>query len=340
MMEYLFRKKVLLLGCILLMFCAFSAIAAEKPPMPDSLKGKVITWNIGFAAGGGTDLAARTIQPLLKEMYDLDVVVQNIEGGASTIAVTEAVTSPPDGTKVATAGSTILTYMTLGDIAATKISDYTWLSTIHREAVCLVVAANSEINSVEKFVETVKKGTPGSFPIGMAGSVNGPEACLFSLQDIFGDAITTVNYTGASRALTELIGGHIPAISAKVNDMMSQLANGEVRILFSFSYDRIPSLKDTIPAVTEFDWWGDRIPYADPSLLTSYIVAPPGLPEDVKAYLVAAWSGAIGSEKYRAKAEEWNVVVEPIITGEALLDAVQRHLDSQVEMVERYYKNK
>jgi tripartite-type tricarboxylate transporter receptor subunit TctC len=341
MIKRLSVSKLLYLcfSAILVMAMAAAAGAADVPERPESLKGKVITWNIGYAAGGATDLTARTLQQILKEMYGLDVVVQNIEGGGATISTIDCITSPPDGTKVATVGVDILTFMILGDFQAPEVKDYTWISSIHRETICLVVPKNSPIDSVEKFAELAKNGKAGSLPIGIAGTVSGVEACVFALSDVFGDAVVPVNYTGASRAVTELIGGHIPIVLAKINDMVSQMANDEVKVLFSFSYNRIPGFEGMIPAVTEFGWWGDRIPFGDPSYYTGYVIGPPGIPDDVREYLAACWAGALGSEKYRAKAKEWGVTVDPILSGKELIEVVQKHRDGQVKMVDLYYKD-
>jgi tripartite-type tricarboxylate transporter receptor subunit TctC len=89
----------------------------------------------------------------------------------------------------------------------------------------------------------------------------------------------------------------------------------------------------------EYDWWGDRIPYGDPSYYTGYLVSAPGVPDDVREYLAACWANAINSDEYRAKTKEWGVNVDPILTGKELTEAAQKHKDATMSMVDLYYKD-
>ena len=52
---------------------------------------------VGYAAGGGVDIAARLIGQWLSERFQQQFVVENRTGAATNIATEAVVRSPPDG---------------------------------------------------------------------------------------------------------------------------------------------------------------------------------------------------------------------------------------------------
>src|SRR5215831_1846745 len=52
---------------------------------------------VGYAAGGGTDIAARLIGQWLSERLGQQFVIENRPGAATNIATEAVVRSPPDG---------------------------------------------------------------------------------------------------------------------------------------------------------------------------------------------------------------------------------------------------
>src|SRR5699024_8859904 len=56
---------------------------------------------IGFGAGGTPDLLSRGVGDQLQDEHDINVTATNRPGGASTIAMNEALSSQADGTTLA-----------------------------------------------------------------------------------------------------------------------------------------------------------------------------------------------------------------------------------------------
>src|SRR5436190_9309870 len=52
---------------------------------------------VGFPAGGGADINARTISPWLSERLGQPVIIENKPGAGTNIAAQAVVNSPPDG---------------------------------------------------------------------------------------------------------------------------------------------------------------------------------------------------------------------------------------------------
>src|SRR5688572_6989278 len=72
---------------------AFSGIAAHAQSFP----AKPLRFVVPFAAGGGSDLVARTVAQKLTESLGHAVVVDNRAGAAGSIGTEIAAKAPPDG---------------------------------------------------------------------------------------------------------------------------------------------------------------------------------------------------------------------------------------------------
>ena len=89
--------------------------AEEKP----FFEGKTIRFIVPFAAGGGTDVSARQLAPLLKEHIpgNPNIQIENIEGAGSVLGANEFAATDPDGlTIMMTSASTKMPFL-FGDPA-------------------------------------------------------------------------------------------------------------------------------------------------------------------------------------------------------------------------------
>ena len=304
---------------------------------PASIAGRRITWVIGFAAGGGADLAARTLAPIIKEMYDLDVVVDNIVGGNGTVALSQILLDRT-GTIVGNFQSSTFNSMTLGDFPRV-IDDFTWICTLLGESHCVMVVKDSPIKTPDDFFNAVKQGKPGDFPAGIAGAINGGEAAMMEFGNILGvkDVLVPVSFTGASRVVAEMLGGNIPIGVIKINDAVSQVVSGEIRPLFSISKNRLTG-QPNLPAISEFPIWGNRVPYADPSFMTAYLIGPKSMPDDVRKYLAECWKGALSSETFAGIIKDWAVRATPVLTGDEVVTAAKANQAAFADMLKEFYQ--
>jgi tripartite-type tricarboxylate transporter receptor subunit TctC len=71
---------------------------------------RTVRWIIPYAAGGGSDAIARTIQPALQRELGQPVVVENKPGAASAVAAAEVARSAPDGYTIFSADNGTLVY--------------------------------------------------------------------------------------------------------------------------------------------------------------------------------------------------------------------------------------
>jgi tripartite-type tricarboxylate transporter receptor subunit TctC len=270
-------------------------------------------------------------------MYDLDVVVDNIIGGNGTVALSQILLDRT-GTVVGNFQSSTFNSMTLGDFPRT-IEDFTWISTLLGESHCVMVVRDSPIRTPEDFFNAVRRGRPGDFPVGIAGTINGGEAAMMEFGNILGvqDVLVPVTFPGASRVVAEMLGGNLPIGVIKINDAVSQVVSGEIRPLFSISKGRLTG-QPNLPAVTEFELWGNRVPYADPDFMTAYLIGPGNMREDVRAYLAEVWKGALSSAVFADIIKDWAVRATPVLTGAEVLAAARANQAAFADMLNQFYR--
>ena len=90
-------KKILALVLALCMTACLVACntgsEGEASDYPTKSIKVIVPWN----AGGGNDIAARQLQPIFKEMFDAELVIENVAGGSSAVGLSQAINSDPDG---------------------------------------------------------------------------------------------------------------------------------------------------------------------------------------------------------------------------------------------------
>ncbi len=87
------RRRMMLAGCAAVAAPAGRALAAA-----DIAGGKPITLLVSYPPGGGADVMARMIAPLMATALGQPVVVENKPGASGTIAAAQVARATPDGT--------------------------------------------------------------------------------------------------------------------------------------------------------------------------------------------------------------------------------------------------
>ena len=108
----------------------------------------------------------------------------------------------------------------------------------------------------------------------------------------------------------------------KPADCLSQVQSGEVEIVAFFTRDRVELYPD-VPTFAELGY--DIFKYGDIAMI-SYLAAPSGVSEDVRAKLAEMFQTVLSSEQWQAVAKERPFVSTPI-NGEELDTYIQSIYD-------------
>lgn len=247
--------------------------AAEYPEKP-------IQVIVGFSAGGGTDVMARTVGPFLEKHLGggASIVVKNMPGASGQIGVTEVAGSKPDGYTIGTFNLPGMMARTLDRKAEYDQDSFAYLANVVNDPNVIVTAKNSGLDTIEKLIEDAK-ANPGAVTVGMSSLGGDDHFALIKLQEMTGAEFTIVPFKGSAPARTALMGGHVAMGILNISEVAS--FQDELNLLGVAQEER----SDFAPDLPTFKEQG--LDLINGSLRG--FVAPAGLPAEVEAKLLDAF---------------------------------------------------
>ena len=308
------KKLVNLVLCVGMALCMVSfAMAEETIQKPANFPRKEIKVIVPYAPGGAFDLAVRNLQPILKEKYDVNIIVENVEGGSGAVGIMQCIASKADGYTLALAGRNWVSNIANG-VVDIQLDQIDYLCGVTADTLALVVAANSPYETVDDFCQAALKN-PGTMTIGSPALNNGNHACAVMLGKAYGnkDLFNTVPLSGSSRVMAEIIGGGLDGGSVKIADSVTQIKNGDVKVLMVFDKNRAVLAPDA-PTIEEcgYAYW----PYGGNEFNCNAIIAPVGLDSEIREYLVSVFAAAVKDEAFVTYCDNAGAVTDPVIGQE------------------------
>src|SRR5690606_22744853 len=137
-----------------------------------------------------------------------EIVVVNKPGASGALAITELVTSPPDGYTIAMSPSSTVTLAhQFQQIRPDLLEQSDALVTVGRQRICIAIKADSDIKTFKDFLARAKK-EPGKLSLGIPGA--GTMTDLIS-RAVFKEAGVDVNivpFAGDAPLATAILGNH------------------------------------------------------------------------------------------------------------------------------------
>jgi tripartite-type tricarboxylate transporter receptor subunit TctC len=267
-------KTLILSACLVAGFT--SAAMAEYPE-------KKIEIIVGYSAGGGTDVMARTVAPFLERYLGngATVVVKNMPGASGQIGVTEVANAKPDGYTIGTYNLPGMMARTLDRKAGYSADSFTYLANVVDDPNVIVTAKDSPITTVDKLVEAARK-EPGAITVGMSSLGGDDHFFLIRLQNDSQAEYTIVPFKGSAPARTAVMGGHVSIGIFNLSEVLG--FRDDLNIVGVAR----PERSDLAPNVPTFTEQGFKVVSGS----MRGFVAPANLPKDVETKLVNAFKKA------------------------------------------------
>ena len=269
--------------------------------------GKPISLVVSYPPGGGADLMARTLAPKLEAALGQPVVVENKAGASGQLAAGHVARAVADGSTLLLDASSFAVnpalFPKLPYDTATAFTPLAVLATFPNVLVC---TPGFEANSVKDVIRLAK-----AKPINYASSGNGSAQHLAGalFEQRAGVGLVHVPYRGGGPAMNDVMAGQVPLFFANVASSLGHIRAGKLRPLAVTSVLRARSLPD-VPTMAEAGVAGYEVLEWNP------ILAPAGLPADVKATLVAAIRRALDDAEVLGRIRQ--------IGGDVFADASQQ----------------
>jgi len=268
-MKQIAQPRAKLRAVILFVFLAALAL----PAAAQSGGSRPLRMLVGFPPGGTSDILARTLAARLPDILGTQVVVENRPGAGGNIAAEVVAKSPPDGTTVMMATTSLAISQSLyANLGYDLLRDFTAVSHAANYTNLLVVNPAIPVRTVADLI-AFAKATPKGLHYGSAGNGTPPHMTGEMFRGYTGIALTHVPYKGGAPAITDLIGGQIVVLFDNVPPLLPHVRAGRMRPIAVTSLKRIAVLPDT-PTLDEAGLKGfDSVGF-------NGVIAPAGTPRE------------------------------------------------------------
>jgi tripartite-type tricarboxylate transporter receptor subunit TctC len=280
---------------------ALSVLVASHAIAQQAFPSKPLRIIVPFAAGGGTDLIARTLGDAISRDLGQPVLVENKPGAGTVIGSDFVAKSAADGHAllIATFAHAVnpalvarLPYVTEKAFAPVAL--------IGRSPNILVARADKPYKSVADIVAAAR-ATPGKLSFGSQG--NGTSAHLAGalFANLAKVELIHVPYKGAGPAITDLLGGQIDMMFATASAVGQFIDSGKLRAIAVTTTERSPALPG-VPTIAE----GGVAGYAAESWYGIYV--PAGTPRDAIMRLNQSIRRAVQTDVFRKRVGDEGLV--------------------------------
>ncbi len=246
---------------------------------------------VPYPPGGGNDIGARALAPLLERELGMPVVVINRAGAASQIGMTQIARAAPDGRTIGYGlwPQTTTLYLDPARQAQFTRASFTPLALHVTDPGVIVVRTDNPIRSLADLIAAAR-ARPDDFRMSDNGRFGHEHMASITLQRMAGLRFNQVHYQGAGPALAALLGGQTEAAIFAVGTVRAQMEQGAMRALAILS--DAPS--EHLPGVPTARSLG--VPIIAGS--ARGFVAPAGLPPAVLQTLTTALERAIAAPEH------------------------------------------
>lgn len=280
------RQKILI-SLSLILIVAIQSGTAVSAGFPE----KPIEFTVPFAAGGGSDIMARTIAAMIEKEKILSqpLVVVNRPGASGILGYMHVGQKTGDPYVITTATNSFVIQPLLGKMKL-DYREYTLIAGLALDEFVLAVPANSPHRTVRDLVEAARRA-PKNVKVGGSSAPSIDSIITHLVEKATGVQFNFIAFKSGGEVMTNLLGSHIDVASANPGEVLTQIQAKKARVLAAASAKRLASLPD-VPTLRESgidvvatQWRG--------------VAAPKGLPKEAEAILISAFKRLSDSKTWQ-----------------------------------------
>jgi tripartite-type tricarboxylate transporter receptor subunit TctC len=294
---------------------------AQAATPAEFYKGRTISVIIGYSAGGGYDLYARVLSQHMGKHIpgNPNVIPQNMPGAGSIKAANYVYSvAPKDGTVIGTFARGMAGAALIGQ-ANFDARKFTWLGSMTKD-VTLCISWNASP------IKTWNDAMTKQFTAGGEGAAGDPDIFAKLYKNVFGAKIrlatgfpgtTDITLAMQRREVDGLCGISWSTVKARYESWVKEK---KINILVQAAPAKAPDLPN-VPLASELAKTMEQRQILDfavaSEVLARPFVAPPGIPADRKAVLLAAFLATLKDPAFLADAKKTMIDIDPVSGPEA-----------------------
>ena len=271
--------------------------AASRMSWAQSYPSRPVRFVVGFAPGGGGDIATRLMGQWLSDRLGQQFVVENRVGASSNLATEQVVRANADGyTLIQLNVANAINASLYKNLSFNVLRDLAPVASFMRVPNVMEVSPTVPINTVPEFI-AYAKANPGKLMFASSGVGTTIHMSGELFRAMAGVDMLHVPYRGlAAGGYADLMTGAVHVTFDNLPASIELIRAGKLRALAVTSTTRsqampeLPTVADVLPGYEASAWYG--------------IAAPAGTPADIVERLNQALNAAFADPRMKARIAE------------------------------------
>jgi tripartite-type tricarboxylate transporter receptor subunit TctC len=287
--------------------CAASAIAAcgwGAEALAQAYPSRPITMIVPFAAGGPTDVVARTLGASMSRNLGQTVVIENKLGAGGTIAANYVAKATPDGYTIFIHHNGMATATGLyRKLPYNPLTDFEYIGQVADVPMTLLAKKDLPPDNLRDLI-TYVRANKEKINLANAGLGAVSHLCGMLFMQAVGVELTTIPFSGTAPAMTALLGGQVDMLCDQTTQTIPQIKAQKVKFYGVTTKQRITALPDA-PTLDEQGLKDFEV------IVWHGVYAPKGTPKEALDRLNASLRTALKDPDVASKFAELGAQVVP-----------------------------
>ena len=274
---------------------AFAALALFTLIAHAAYPERPITLIVDYPPGGGTDLVARALAPFMEKYLGAGarIVVVNRSGAGGEVGFAALANAPADGYTIGFVNTPPLLTIPIERAAQFHWQRYEYIGNIIDDPCNFSVHADTPIHNLEELA-AYARAHPGEVTVGTTGIGSDDHIAMLKFQRAAGVKLRHVPYKGSADVRAAIAGKQIVVAAFNIGEALGYQKGGTpIRNLVQMS----PARTNLAPELATAREQGYDI---EMSSLRG-LVAPKGIPAEVRERLVAAVARSVADAEFQAQ---------------------------------------
>ena len=205
---------------------------------------------VPFAAGGPTDVVARSLAAAMSKTLGQTVLVENKLGAGGTVAASYVARAQPDGYTFFIHHNGMATSTALyRKLAYNPLTDFEFVSQAVDVPMTLLARKDFPANNLQELIAYIK-ANQAKINLANAGLGAVSQLCGMMFERAIGVKLTAVPFQGTAPAMNALLGGQVDILCDQTTQTIPQIKAGSVKFYGVTTKNRIKALPDA-PTLSE-----------------------------------------------------------------------------------------